>query len=133
MSKRNYVDTSALRHALSPSPRTADIRRLLDDEAQVCATSQIAITELHRTALLAAGVSPVEVDDVLEKLDLIDVDAGQLRRAGLLPPLPAGGQLRSLDAIHIQAALDIGATAFVTSDKRQAKAAKAAGLVVTVL
>ena len=105
----------------------------LADPAELVASSQIAVTELHRTALALPGVSAAEVDAVLDKVSLVALTPDQLRRAGLLPPLPAGAQLRSLDAIHIQAALDIGATEFVTSDKRQAKAAKAAGLTVTVV
>ncbi|MCW2674937.1 MAG: hypothetical protein JWP14_3526, partial [Frankiales bacterium] len=57
----------------------------------------------------------------------------QLRRAGLLPDQPPGIQLRSLDALHLQAAIDFGATEFVTSDRRQAEAAKALRLKVRYL
>jgi predicted nucleic acid-binding protein len=133
LKRRCYLDTSALRHLLSKSARTADVTSLVEDDTIVCASSQIAVTELHRMALMVPGLSPHEVDEVLLHLDLIPLDQQQLRRAGLLPHLPAGAQLRSLDALHIQAALDCGATEFITSDRQQGKAAKAAGLSVTLL
>ena len=40
---------------------------------------------------------------------------------------------RSLDVLHVAAALVLGASAFVTADARQARLAKAAGMHVTTL
>lgn len=133
MRQRTYFDTSVLRYLLNDHPRTASVRERLEDLEAVSASSQIAITELHRTALVLPSVSAAEVDAVLDKVSLVAITEDQLRRAGLLPALSAGVQLRSLDALHVQAALDLGATEFLTSDKRQAKAARAAGLKVTLL
>jgi predicted nucleic acid-binding protein len=49
-----------------------------------------------------------------------------LRQAGLLP----GARLRSLDAIHLAAALSLGAEAVLTYDDRLAEAARGLGMTV---
>lgn len=41
-----------------------------------------------------------------------------------------GRHLRALDALHVAAALDVGATEFITYDTRQAEAGKAAGIAI---
>lgn len=128
-----YLDTSALRHLLVQSSATEVVAEALRGPDRVTASSALVLTELHRLGQLSAGVSVQDVDDVLDKVDLIPVSPDQLRAAGLLPALAAGTQLRSLDAIHIQAALDFGAVEFLTSDRRQAEAATAARLPVTLL
>jgi predicted nucleic acid-binding protein len=63
---------------------------------------------------------------LLERFDLVEIDRSLHREAGLLP----GRHLRSLDALHLAAALRVGADAMVTYDRRQADAADAAGLLV---
>lgn len=133
MTARFYFDTSVLRVLLIRQAATKVVTARFHEPGAILASSELTITELHRFALTVPSVSAWEVDQVLGELDLVAITAEQLRRAGLLPHLPAGVQLRSLDAIHVQAALDMGATEFLTSDKRQGKAAKAAGLTVKVL
>lgn len=51
----------------------------------------------------------------------------------LLPDIPAGTPLPSLDAIPIQAALDTEVTVFLTFGLRQVSAAQALGLRTEVL
>lgn len=131
--RRSYLDTSALRHLLVVHHRSADVAARLLDTDTVAATSQLAVTELHRMALREPQLTLDDVDAVLGSLDLVAVTGQQLRAAGLLPDLPSGVQLRSLDAIHIQSAVDFGATEFLTSDGRQAAAAAAAGLFVQLM
>lgn len=65
---------------------------------------------------------------VLERVALHRIQRLALWRAGkLFDP-----HLRSLDAIHVMTAIDLRPiAAFVTHDKRQAKAARAAGLPTT--
>lgn len=62
---------------------------------------------------------------LLEEVALHPIERGTLRRAGtLFEP-----RLRSLDAIHVAAALELRPIeAFVSYDKRQLKAARRAGL-----
>lgn len=96
-------------------------------------TSDIALTEVTRTARRLAGEFPsTSLGDLLEKIMiameemvLIMVETRTLVRAGALE----GTFLRSLDAIHIATARDLGGVdVFVTYDERQAAAARLAGL-----
>lgn len=130
--RRCYLDTSALRHLLVRHESSDAVRQRLEPGA-LAATSQITVTELLRLAVRFPELTVEHVDAVLANVDLILLTAAQTRAAGLLPDLPAGTQLRSLDALHLQAALDFGATEFVTSDRRQAEAALGVGLTVTQL
>jgi uncharacterized protein len=76
-----------------------------------------------RTLDLAACLRKAET--VLEITDLQIVDRSTLRRAGMR--FEPG--LRSLDAIHVMTAFDLRPVeAFMTYDKRQAIAARQAGL-----
>lgn len=130
---RTYLDTSALRHLLIASSVTARVERAVNDAESLAASSQIAVTELHRLGLRLPEVTVRDVDAVLGHVDLVRLSEEQVRAAGLLPDLPSGAQLRTLDAIHLQASLDLGATEFWTSDRRQAQAADKLGLHVTFL
>lgn len=131
--KRCYLDTSALRHLLVQDQASARVRRRVLDAETIAASSEIAVTELHRLGQRVPELSVQDVDAVLDSIDLVVLSLHQLRAAGLLPDLTPGVQLRSLDALHVQAALDFGSTDFLTSDRRQAAAAMATGLKVTTL
>ena len=131
--RRTYLDTSALRHLLVAHPHTADVAARLMDADTITATSQIAVTELHRLALREPQLTVPDVDAVLDRVDLVALSTTQLRSAGLLPNLRSGAQLRGLDAIHIQASLDFNATEFLTSDNKQADAADLLGLPARLL
>jgi predicted nucleic acid-binding protein len=73
----------------------------------------------HRLSLAQERVS-----DLLDRFDLLEPDAVTYRTAGLLP----GAHLRSLDALHVAAAVQGDCRTLVTYDARQAEAARAAGL-----
>jgi predicted nucleic acid-binding protein len=87
---------------------------------------EVARALLRRGAASAALVGAV--GETLERLAIVELDAGVAADAGSLRP-PG---LRSLDAIHLASALAIGSelSAFVTFDVRLADAARAAGLEV---
>jgi uncharacterized protein len=98
-------------------------------------TSEVAVTEVSRVLRRgdrsrsnfsgAAGLIRAEI--LLWDILLHPVNRAGLRRAGLLFKPSLG----SLDAIHLVAALDLRPiAAFVTYDKRQAEAAREAGLSV---
>lgn len=61
----------------------------------------------------------------MDAVSLIDVTRGDLLTAGALP-----GRLRSNDAIHLAAALRVGADEMITYDGELATAAGLAGLAV---
>lgn len=66
------------------------------------------------------------VSRFIERVDLFDVPASLYREAGLL----AGDHLRSLDALHLAAAVRIGVDAVVTYDHRMAQASRELGCAV---
>ena len=76
----------------------------------------------------AVGAIVSEAQALLAGLAILDADPPLLREAGLLDPVG----LRSLDAIHLAAALSFGKElgALVTYDLRLAAAAKRRGLQV---
>lgn len=64
------------------------------------------------------------VTEVLHAVGLYEVPASVFREAGLL----AGPGLRSLDALHLAAAVRIGVEHVVTYDERMAESARELGL-----
>lgn len=124
-----YLDTSAVGKLLIAEAETAALARHLDDrvaQAAVIASSSLLETELRRLAD-RAGIGQGAATAVLRRFTLVDLERGHFREAGLLLP---GSSLRSLDALHISAALGVAADEFVTYDSRQNSAAKAVGLAV---
>jgi predicted nucleic acid-binding protein len=63
------------------------------------------------------------VADVLSAIALIDIEAGDLTTAPLLP-----GCLRSADAMHLATALRVNATAMVAYDGELCAAARTTGI-----
>lgn len=123
-----YVDSSALVRLAAGEPGADAVSALTGDDAELV-TSAVALVEVRRAlARVAPGYDP---DDVLDQSIVIALDSDVIARAGVLEP----ASLRSLDAIHVASALSIAADldAFVTCDRRQASAARAAGLRVEIL
>lgn len=86
-------------------------------------SSRLLETELRRLAIRVT-IPQEHVTMVIERLDLLVPDDEVFRTAGLLP----GASLRSLDALHVAAALRWGADSVATYDERQALAARSVGL-----
>jgi uncharacterized protein len=98
-------------------------------------SSELAITEVHRAPRrraaeppgIALGPALLIAARLLREVDLIPVKRSTL----FLAAREFDPHLGSLDAIHLATALRLSSVdAFVTYDKRQAAAARAAGLVV---
>ena len=85
-------------------------------------------TELRRLAV-RSELPQAAVTALLERFDLLETDRSLYREAGLLP----GPDLRSLDALHVAAALRLNADVMLTYDRRQITAAEAVGLRTTVV
>jgi hypothetical protein len=89
-------------------------------------------------------VTALDAANAISEIDR-DVEAGNLCETGLVWPelLEAAEEIgsthsaalgvRSLDLLHIAAAVSFGAKLFLTFDRRQQTAAKAAGLQVETL
>ena len=125
---RCYLDTSAAAKLLVEEAESDALASYLDgavESGDVVGSSRLLETELRRMATRVA-IPHERVTLVLERLDLLLPDDEVFRSAGLLP----GAALRSLDALHVAAALRWGADAVVTYDERQALAVRAVGLEV---
>jgi hypothetical protein len=123
-----YLDSSAIVKLAVREPESAALRRWLRRKRPLV-TSALARTEVLR-ALLPAGEEAVgRGRAVLRGLALLRVNDRVLEAAGLLLPVA----LRSLDAIHLATARELGDElgSLVTYDDRLAEAARALGHRVT--
>lgn len=123
-----YYDSSALVGIVVDQRRSPAMRRWWSRHAARAVASQLVRTELVRTV---RRISPSAEDAALAFLDGINqarVTPAILDAATRLDPV----SLRSLDAIHLATALDLGddLEGFVTYDDRLAAAARGYGLVV---
>ena len=121
-----YVETSAAAKVLVREAESAALKTQLDDltDGEVPLLScDLLETELRRAAH-HSDISQQAVTDLLDRFDLMELDRSVFRAAGLLP----GQNLRSLDALHIAAALRMNADVMITYDQRQIDACRAVGL-----
>ena len=123
--RATYVDSSALVKLAIREAESAALRRYLGRRRPLV-SSALARTEVVR-ALLPLGSEAVRRGrDVLARIELLRVNDRVLDAAGLLAP----ADLRSLDAIHLASAEQLGTDlrGFVTYDERLASAAAGRGL-----
>jgi predicted nucleic acid-binding protein len=126
--KATYLDTSALVKLAVREPESAALRRYLRRRRPLI-VSALVRTEVAR-ALLSLGPEAVRrSQDVLARVDLVRINDRVLDAAGAMPP----AELRSLDAIHLATAEQLGTdlARIVTYDDRMAAAANQLGLTVT--
>jgi predicted nucleic acid-binding protein len=122
-----YVDASALAKLLIvEADSTAMERWYVEIERAV--TSRVAVVETQRA--VARRAIPLRndlVDRTLASVEIVELDQSIAGRAATIGP----AELRTLDAIHLATALEIGPIdAFVTYDDRLAEAARGIGLPV---
>lgn len=122
-----YLDSSAIVKLVLRERETDALRRRLR-RRPLLASSALARTEVLRavTSLEAARVA--QAQDVLRGFDLLRVNDRLLDDAGSLQP----AQIRSLDAIHLATARQLGdqLRVLITYDLRMADAAREIGLPV---
>jgi predicted nucleic acid-binding protein len=124
-SRATYLDSSALVKLAVREPESAALRRYLRRRRPLIA-SALARTEVAR-ALLALGPDAVRRgQDVLARVDQVRINDRVLDAAGAMLPV----ELRSLDAVHLATAQQVGAdlARLVTYDDRMATAANHLGL-----
>ena len=126
-----YADASALVKLVRAEPETAALGAFLTDADIV--SSELVLAEVPRAIRRAVYDEPslpldrllAQAGEVLEAVALLPVDGAVLLGAGAFTE----PSLRTLDAIHVAAAIDAGPIdAFVSYDERQAAAARLAGL-----
>lgn len=137
-----YLDSSALVKLVREEAESAALQQWLDEHAdEPHITSELAAAEVPRVVRRnnhdSRGVLTdpealegelAQAADVLAAVAQIVVDRDLLDRSGALE----ASMVRTLDAIHLVSALEPAAadTDFVTYDRRLARAAQDAGLVV---
>lgn len=120
-----YVDTSALGALLLEQPETDALIAWLDETTDALVSSDLLETELRRVAI-REELSQEDVTRLLEGVSIASLDRAVYRGAGLLP-MP---YLRTLDALHLEAALRLDAAAILTYDQRLGRAARTVGIQV---
>lgn len=118
-----YVDTSALGALLVAQAETAALVDWLDQANVRLVSSDLLETELRRMAV-REGRDQAKVSTLLDGVSLAALDRAAYRSAGLLP-MP---DLRTLDALHLEAAIRLEVESVLTYDRRLGDAARAAGL-----
>jgi len=119
-----YVDTSAFAKLVRPEAETAVLKRWLRRRRWIA--SDLHRTELRRAAARAGGRAPARAERLLSEVDIVVVTAEVFDAAGRLVPKT----LRSLDALHVAAAQQLGddLEGMVVYDERLASAARSAGV-----
>lgn len=120
-----YADTSALGALLVAQPETDALVEWLDQAEVRLVSSDLLETELRRMAV-REGCDQRKVSAILDGVSLAALDRATYRSAGFLP-MP---HLRTLDALHLEAAIRLDVDAILTYDRRLTEAASAAGLTV---
>lgn len=118
-----YVDTSALGALLIDQPESPALLDWLDQTLATLVSSDLLETELRRVAV-REGLDQSDVTRILDGVGLAALDRAVYRSAGFLP-MP---YLRTLDALHLEAAMRLDVSAILTYDRRLRKAALSAGL-----
>ncbi len=121
---RWYLDTSAALKLLIEAEESDALARAIDGSAPDLVGCWLLDTELRRAAQRETSLTQEDVSDFLDGIDLYEVPTSLFREAGLLP----GTNLRSLDALHLAAAVRIGVDHLVTYDSRMSDSARTLGL-----
>ncbi len=122
-----YLDTSAFTKLVAQEKESAALRRHLRD-APLRTSAMLLQTEALRAAARLSPAHLAAARQQLRGVAYIHMDRQLYGLAGALTPL----ELRSLDALHIAAALTLSQdlSEFVTYDDRMVKAARLHGLPV---
>jgi predicted nucleic acid-binding protein len=120
-----YLDASAIVKLVVSEAERGALRDFLVGNPQRI-TSLLAAVEVPRAVLRRAGHVPDGLASAFTGLILMEITRSVAARAAALQP----AALRSLDAIHLASALELGEDlgAFVTYDARLAAAARALGM-----
>ncbi|MBN9327088.1 MAG: VapC toxin family PIN domain ribonuclease [Cellulomonas sp. 73-145] len=123
-----YLDTAALVKLVVAEQETAALRDWLGEADRDPVSCDLARTELMRAVRRSAPDRVVQARAVLDALTLLEVTTAVFEEAGRLDP----AVVRSLDAIHLAAALSLGddLEGLVTYDERLADAARGNGVAV---
>lgn len=117
-----YVDTSALAALLIDQAESPALLDWLDQTRADLVSTDLLETELRRVAV-REGFAQSDVTRLLDGVGLAALHRAVYRSAGFLP-MP---YLRTLDALHLEAAMRLDVLAILTYDHRLGEAARSAG------
>jgi predicted nucleic acid-binding protein len=123
-----YLDTSALVKLVVAESETMALRSWLQGGDRDLVACGLARIELMRAVRRVIPERALQAHEVLDSVTLVEVTTEVLEAAGRLSP----STLRTPDAVHLAAALDLGhdLEGLVTYDDRLAEAAMANGVAV---
>lgn len=124
----HYIDTSALAKLVTAEAESDALHDWIQKDDPTLVASDLARTELMRAVRRVSPERAPLVRAVLDSLVLLKASSAIFESAGRLDPVG----LRSLDALHLASALELGddLESFVTYDDRLAEAARLQGLSV---
>ena len=119
-----YIDSSAIVKLVVAEPEIKDAATL-PLSPPTAREQALARTEVARALMPAGPEAVARGEDVLRRIQLLRVNDRVLGEAGRMEP----AELRSLDAIHLASARQLGPSVkqIVTYDERMAEAARASG------
>jgi uncharacterized protein len=123
-----YLDTSAVVKLVVAEAETAALTAWIAAEQNEFVSCDLLRTELFRTVRRSSPDSVTRARSVIDSIAILAVPSSTFERAGELAP----PTLRSTDAIHLAAALELGddLDGLVTYDERLATAAASHGITV---
>ena len=123
-----YLDTTALAKLVVAEPETDALRGWLVQQDRTLVSCDLTRTELTRAVRRVAPDRILHPHALLDGLTLLTLPTSVFAAAGRLEP----DELRSLDAIHLAAALELGddLEALVAYDDRLQHAARLNGIEV---
>jgi len=125
-----YVDTSAAAKLVFEEEHSSAMREWIGVHGSNAVSSDLLRTELLRVARRGSHDRPGLARAVLDRMVLMSMPAATFERAADIDP----EALRSLDALHLAAALELGDAldGLVTYDQRMGAAALARGVHVVM-
>lgn len=121
-----YLDTSAALKLIVDEAESEALAATIDRDRPDLVACWLLETELRRAVQRVEHLTQQIVTEFLDGVGLYEVPGSLFREAGVLP----GARLRSLDALHLAAAIRIGVDAMVTYDARLQEGARSVGLPV---
>ena len=123
-----YIDTSAALKFVLEEPESTELIRWMRAHSDAVISSDLLRTELLRATKREAPELMGRARVIIESIFLLRLPPSTFERSAEIGP----DLLRSLDAIHLAAALELGdeLDGFITYDDRQAAAANLLGFAV---
>ncbi|HMI34014.1 MAG TPA: type II toxin-antitoxin system VapC family toxin [Propionibacteriaceae bacterium] len=123
-----YLDTSAAVKLLVEEPESVALAQYLDQPNVETVACLLLETELRRFAVRHA-IPQQELTAILDTISLYDMPHSLYYEAGILP----GRHIRSLDALHLVAAVRLETDVIVSYDNRLQEAAAELGLEILAI